>query len=160
MENKKIDLPASLVTIDWLAHNIDEHDLIVLDVSVQFVPAPPYRVPMRDAYLAAHIPGAVFADLINDLTDPDSPLSVTRPTAERAATVFGQLGIGPRTTVVAYDCEYGQYAARLWWLLKAAGHDAGRGAGRWFAEVDRAGAYRRVGQRGSDPDNVHRYAAA
>ncbi|AHH99084.1 3-mercaptopyruvate sulfurtransferase [Kutzneria viridogrisea] len=124
MNSQSALLPASLVTTGWLAQHLGEPDLLVLDASVQMVPTPPHRVPMREAYREAHLPGAVFADLVNDLSDPDSPLAITRPSAHRATTVFGQLGIGPRTRVVAYDCEFGQYAARLWWLLKSAGHDA------------------------------------
>ena len=39
--------------------------------------------------------------------------------------VFSALGIGPRTQVIAYDESTGAMAAaRLWWLLKWAGHDA------------------------------------
>ena len=36
--------------------------------------------------------------------------------------VFGALGIGPRTTVVAYDDLSGMFAARLWWMLRYLGH--------------------------------------
>lgn len=78
---------------------------------------------MRDTYREAHIPGAVFADLVHEFVEPDSPLGITRPSTRRAEVVFGRLGIGPQTRVVVYDCEFGQNAARLWWLIKANGHD-------------------------------------
>lgn len=124
MNSQNTFFPAPLVTTDWLAQHLGGPDLLVLDTSVQLVPTPPHRASMREEYREAHIPGAMYADLVNDLLEPDSGLSVTRPSTERAAAVFGQLGIGPKSLVVAYDSGFGQYAARLWWLLKSAGHDA------------------------------------
>jgi len=78
------------------------------------------------AYLAGHIPGAVYAHLDRDLSGPPvtdhgrHPL----PTPERLHEVFGRLGIGVGTQVVAYDAMGGGLAAaRLWWLLRYLGHD-------------------------------------
>jgi thiosulfate/3-mercaptopyruvate sulfurtransferase len=38
--------------------------------------------------------------------------------------VFGRLGIHEEAQVVAYDDVSGHYAARLWWMLHAMGHEA------------------------------------
>jgi thiosulfate/3-mercaptopyruvate sulfurtransferase len=38
--------------------------------------------------------------------------------------VFGRLGIQEGVQVVAYDDQSGHYAARLWWMLRAMGHEA------------------------------------
>ena len=38
------------------------------------------------------------------------------------AEVFGRLGIGPDSVVVAYDHVSGLFAARLWWMLRYLGH--------------------------------------
>jgi thiosulfate/3-mercaptopyruvate sulfurtransferase len=47
------------------------------------------------------------------------------PEQESIVGVFSTMGIGPRTQVIAYDESTGAIAAaRLWWLLKWAGHDA------------------------------------
>jgi thiosulfate/3-mercaptopyruvate sulfurtransferase len=47
-------------------------------------------------------------------------------------------GIGPGTSVVAYDDQAGAVAARLWYLLRAHGHDdvavLDGGIGKWMAE--------------------------
>jgi thiosulfate/3-mercaptopyruvate sulfurtransferase len=77
----------------------------------------------RELYLAAHIPGAVFLDLEEDLSD----LSVAGrgrhplPSAERFAAAASRAGIEPGVLVVAYG-NMGS-AERLWWLLRHFGHD-------------------------------------
>jgi thiosulfate/3-mercaptopyruvate sulfurtransferase len=51
---------------------------------------------------------------------------------------MGRLGIGPGVRVVAYDDASGAVAARLWYLLRAHGHDAvavlDGGVAKWVAE--------------------------
>ena len=77
----------------------------------------------RAAYLAGHIPGAVFLDVEQDLAGP--PGSRGRhplPAADDFARAAGAAGIGPETFVVAYGSLGG--AERLWWLLRHFGHDA------------------------------------
>jgi thiosulfate/3-mercaptopyruvate sulfurtransferase len=82
----------------------------------------------RKDYLASHIKGAVYADLDKDLAGQIVPGRTGRhplPERESIVGVFSRLGIGPETQVVAYDESTGAFAAaRLWWLLKWAGHDA------------------------------------
>ncbi len=78
----------------------------------------------RADYRAGHIPGAVFVDLDDDLAAPPGengrhPLL----TVERFAVTLERLGIGPGTRVVAYDDDSGRIAARLWWMLRAIGHE-------------------------------------
>ncbi len=79
-------------------------------------------------YQAAHIPGAVYAHLEDDLSVPMGPMGEggrhPLPSPERMAAVFGRLGIGSNTQVIAYDDTSGHYAARLWWMLRFMGHDA------------------------------------
>jgi thiosulfate/3-mercaptopyruvate sulfurtransferase len=78
----------------------------------------------RSEYLAGHIPGAVYADLDQDLAGPVTEDSGRHPLPD--ADVFrGTLehwGIGPGTQVVVYDYAGGALAARLWWLLRWFGH--------------------------------------
>jgi thiosulfate/3-mercaptopyruvate sulfurtransferase len=79
-----------------------------------------------ESYALGHIPGALFASLDRDLSAPIRPGTGRHPlpsTADFAATL-GRWGIGARTRVVAYDHGPGAWAARLWWMLRAVGHDA------------------------------------
>lgn len=56
-----------------------------------------------DGYLAGHIPGAVFAGMIADLSDPDHPLPDMLAPPGQFARVMCRLGIAGDTLVVAYD---------------------------------------------------------
>jgi thiosulfate/3-mercaptopyruvate sulfurtransferase len=79
----------------------------------------------RTAYAAGHIPGAVFADLADDLSGPVvAGVTGRHPLPEPAtlARTFGRLGIGASTQVIAYDADNGAFAARLWWSLRWLGH--------------------------------------
>lgn len=73
-----------------------------------------------------HIPGAWHADLDADLSSPRREGSGRHPLPEPAAfaVTAGGWGIGEDSQVVAYDDAGGQWAARLWWLLRWLGHDA------------------------------------
>ncbi|MGH3430286.1 MAG: sulfurtransferase [Terriglobales bacterium] len=120
---KRGSLITPVVGTEWLAAHLRDSDLLVLDVSVGLADDGPQHVSMQEVYASEHIPGAAYGDIVNELSELDSPFDITRPTIDRATAVFGQLGIGSETKVVAYDSVTGACAARLWWLLKSFGHD-------------------------------------
>lgn len=80
----------------------------------------------RAAYEGGHLPGAVFVDMERDLSahgdgsEGRHPL----PGPDAFARAMARLGIGDRSTVVAYDDAGGVMAARLVWMLRALGVDA------------------------------------
>jgi thiosulfate/3-mercaptopyruvate sulfurtransferase len=97
----------------------------------------------ESAYRLGHIPGAHFAHLDKHLCGAvtrDSgrhPLPDWRQFAER----LGQWGVRPATQVVVYDQHHGSYAARLWWMLRALGHEnAALLDGGWSAWLRAGGA--------------------
>jgi thiosulfate/3-mercaptopyruvate sulfurtransferase len=81
----------------------------------------------RGRYLEAHIPGAAFVDLDEDLSDLSIPAETAGrhplPGAMQFAEAMERAGIGDDTLVVAYDEGMSGGAARLWWLLRHFGHD-------------------------------------
>jgi thiosulfate/3-mercaptopyruvate sulfurtransferase len=77
----------------------------------------------RVSYARAHLPGAGFADIPGELSDPASPLAFTVPVAGQFAESAARLGIGDGTHVVAYSQDAPMWATRLWWLLRYFGHD-------------------------------------
>lgn len=79
----------------------------------------------RADHEAAHIPGAVYADLDKDLAAPPRPGSGRHPLPDpvELAKTFGEMGIDSDTKVVVYDDSSGAVAARAWWLLRWLGHD-------------------------------------
>ena len=80
----------------------------------------------RNGYLQAHIPGAYFLHLDDDLSGPKTGTNGRHPLPQvaRLNRTLAQCGITPGTQVVAYDDSGSMYAARLWWLLRWLGHSA------------------------------------
>jgi thiosulfate/3-mercaptopyruvate sulfurtransferase len=78
------------------------------------------------AYQQAHIPGAVYAHLDNDLSAPITPSTGRHPlpAPDVIAQRLGSWGIRSQTQVVVYDTVGGAYAARLWWQLRFLGHQS------------------------------------
>jgi thiosulfate/3-mercaptopyruvate sulfurtransferase len=133
----------ALVDTAWLARELAQPDaarsLRVVDVRWYLDPAR----NGRDAFRAGHLPGAVFLDVDSDLAAPGGGrgLPVGRhpwPAEEAFARAMGRAGIGPAVRVVAYDDASGSVAARLWYLLRAHGHEAAAvldgGLPQWLAE--------------------------
>lgn len=130
MANKKI-----LITAEDLQSRLDGADWIAVDC--RFDLGDPEAG--RKAYLAAHVPGAVYFDLDHDLAGPvlgntgRHPL----PDADRFAQALGVAGIGNDHQVVVYDGGNGAVASRAWWLMRWLGHERVRlldgGFARWQA---------------------------
>lgn len=85
--------------------------------------------PDPRAYAAGHVAGARHAQLERDLAaHVDDPARGGRhplPDPATFAATLGRWGITPASHVVAYDDQGGaNAAARLWWMLRAVGHDA------------------------------------
>jgi len=116
------DVPfGPLVSTDWLAEHKSDPDLRVVDAR-HFMPNDP-RDPAEEC-ARAHIPGAVFLD-IDRVADPESALPHMMPSAEDFAAAVGALGIGSGDRVVVYDHVGGACAAaRVWWMVRAFGHEA------------------------------------
>jgi len=127
----------ALVSTDWLARELER--LRVVDVRWYLDPAR----RGRDAWRAGHVPGAIFLDVDEDLSAPGGgrgSLAGRHPWPDEAqvARVMSAAGIGPGVRVVAYDDASGSIAARLWYLLRAYGHDEvavlDGGIAKWQAE--------------------------
>lgn len=120
-------LPEALVSAAWLRDHLGAPGLIVLDARVgKRVEADGTRSWRSGAAAfatAGHIPGARFADLTTAFSDPDTAFPFTRPGAAAFARAAGALGIHHGQRVVVYDDDTGIWAARLWWLFRAYGHD-------------------------------------
>lgn len=114
----------TLVTTAELAAHIEDPDWVVLDA----------RFTLDDeswgtrAYLKGHLPGALRADLAEDMSGPIITGVTGRrpfPDPEDFAATVRSWGIGPNSQVVAYDADNGlMAAARLWFMLRWIGHEA------------------------------------
>jgi thiosulfate/3-mercaptopyruvate sulfurtransferase len=124
----------TLISTTDLAAHLKDPDWVIVDC--RFSLANPERG--RRDYLHAHIPGAIYAHLDEDLSGAVIPGKTGRhplPDIEKAAIVFSTMGIGQDTQVVSYDDAGGALAAvRLWWMLRWLGHeDAAVLDGGWQA---------------------------
>lgn len=114
-----------LVSPSWLAENLTEPDLRVIEVSAS---------PNDASYQASHIPGAFWWFWKEALWHPtDREFASSKQLAMR----LGSIGASPDTTLVIYGdpVQFGTYA---FWVLSMFGHknlkllDGGRK--RWVAE--------------------------
>ena len=78
------------------------------------------------AYDSGHIPGARYVHLDQVLSAAKTGRNGRHPLPSREtfATAMAAFGLNADTQVVAYDNAGGMYAARLWWMLRWAGHPA------------------------------------
>jgi thiosulfate/3-mercaptopyruvate sulfurtransferase len=127
-----------LIEVEDLLPNIDDPDWAIVDC--RFSLADPELG--RTEYLKAHIPGAIYAHLDEDLCGQINPGVTGRhplpPVADFIRTLSAW-GIDEGVQVVAYDDTGGAMAAaRLWWMLRWLGHQGAAvlngGWQRWQAK--------------------------
>jgi thiosulfate/3-mercaptopyruvate sulfurtransferase len=113
----------TLISTADLAQHLTDPDWAIFDCRFSLADSERGR---RD-YAQAHVPGAIYAHLNDDLSGPIIPGVTGRhplPSIDSLVSTFSQWGIDHRVQVVAYDDGGGGMAARLWWLLRWLGHDA------------------------------------
>jgi len=113
----------TLISVAGLAQFLDDPNWVVVDCRFWLEDTEKGRLDYRDA----HIPGAVYAHLDEDLCGPVVDGRTGRhplPEVVEFAQKLGSWGIGPGIQVVVYDDRGGMFAARLWWMLRWLGHEA------------------------------------
>lgn len=115
--------PEVLVDTQWLMDRLDNPNVRVIEVDVS-----------PETYKDAHIPGAVFWNILTDLLTPDLCTNFD-PTA--LEELLSRSGITNKTTIVAYG-SYPGTGAWIFWLLKVFGHNDVRvlngGHQKWMSE--------------------------
>lgn len=103
-----------LVTVDWLAENIEREDVKVLDGT--------WVLPNDENNLAAgYIPGAHIFD-IDAIADLSSPMKHMLSSAEGFAKAVSDMGIQNTDHVICYD-RHGLFSSpRVWWNFMTFGH--------------------------------------
>ena len=76
------------------------------------------------SYLEGHIPGAIYVHSDKDLASEKTGRNGRHPlpSINQRQKTYASLGITPNSRVVIYDNQSCMYAVRLWWMLKAVGH--------------------------------------
>jgi len=132
MNENGIQYPEYLVDTEWLEQNIDSPELRIFDCTVYTEPNPDpnerKKYPFifksgRARYDQEHIPGAGYIDIVGELSDKSSEIPLMMPGEEQFTTVMGKCGIGQDSLVVLYS-NPGQWACRVWWMLRSFGFNA------------------------------------
>ncbi|PPR11416.1 MAG: 3-mercaptopyruvate sulfurtransferase [Alphaproteobacteria bacterium MarineAlpha11_Bin1] len=127
------DIP-TLVETDWLAANLSSGEIRIIDAT--------WYLPTVDRngienYNDGHIPGAVFWD-IDAISDPNTQLPHMMPDEAIFEGHMRELGIGSEHHIIVYDNVKMMTAPRVWWTLRAFGHDKvsilNGGQKKWVAE--------------------------
>ncbi|ELR65695.1 Thiosulfate sulfurtransferase, rhodanese [Photobacterium marinum] len=117
MSSKLLSSP--LVSAQWLADNINNPEVVVLDAS-WFLPGSE-RDPVQEWH-EKRIPGARFFDFDKKIAAPDTELPHMLPSAELFSREVSELGIKEQDTVVVYDSQGMFSAPRVWWMFRTMGH--------------------------------------
>jgi len=115
-----LELPAPLVSVEWLYENLDHPQLIIFDGS--------WHMPatQRDAYEEwqhERIPGTRFFDFDQTICKPNSELPHMMPDAETFTHEVQKLGLNENSIVVIYDTMGMFSCPRVWWMLRAMGFE-------------------------------------
>ncbi len=135
--------PEALVSTEWLAAHLSDPGLRIFDCTTYLIyetgTGRPYRVQSgRADYDSGHIPGAVFLDLQEELSDTSARTNFMMLPLDELARRFASKGIGEGIRVVLYSRKAMQWATRVWWMLRAVGFDNAAildgGFDKWAAE--------------------------
>jgi thiosulfate/3-mercaptopyruvate sulfurtransferase len=115
----------AFIDIAWVAAHIDDPKVRIVDARSTPHGAPGQNVGPtgRERYAAGHLPGAVYLDYADDLSDPSTPYATRVAPPELFARVMERNCIGDKTIVIAYDDGTVPFAARMLWMLRYYGHD-------------------------------------
>ncbi|MPT48150.1 MAG: 3-mercaptopyruvate sulfurtransferase [Sphingobium sp.] len=124
----------NLVSTQWLADHLGQAGLAIVDASRH------HFEPERNSaaeYEDAHIPGAVFLDLVS-LVDANSPIENTLPTKEQFTRRMRELGIDHDQRIIIYDDSIVKTATRAWFMFRLFGLEnvavLDGGIAKWKAE--------------------------
>ena len=112
----------TLISVSALAAHRDDPNWIICDCRHDLAD---YEAGRR-AYAQAHLPGARFLHLDEDLSGPKTGANGRHPLPHPITFTLrlAALGIDNSKQVVAYDASGGVYASRLWWMLRWVGHSS------------------------------------
>lgn len=127
-----MDIDTVLVTPQWVHEHLTDPEIRLIDATHFYRDRlPPDRTLYpesltsgHDAYLRAHIPGAVFYDLAGQFSREDTEVPLQALDSEDFAARIGALGIGDDARVVVYDHGENEWATRVRWNLMLEGFEA------------------------------------
>ena len=107
-----------LVDPAWLAKNIDDPRLVILDASM----AMPGTKPDPTQAITT-IPNAIRFDIDGEFSQANTPFPHMLPSEEDFTNKVQKLGINNDSQVVVFDSVGIFSAPRAWWMFRAMGHN-------------------------------------
>ncbi len=133
--------PELLVDPAWVENRLSDPKLCVFDCTLTRVPQPDGASLWesgRAAFENAHIPGAAYLHMVEDLSAPTGTVPYGLPTPDAIARLLSSFGVADDTTIVLYGNGGQSVVHRAWWVLTASGAQDVRvldgGWQRWRAE--------------------------
>ena len=96
-----------LINAEQLSHILNSEDLVVLDLG-----------PDIESYNEGHVPGAVYIDWVDDITDTENRDSYQIAGRETFQALLRSVGITENSRIVIYDDMDSRVALRMYWSLK------------------------------------------
>jgi thiosulfate/3-mercaptopyruvate sulfurtransferase len=143
MTDSSSDRRYFLVDTDWVSSHLGDPDLRIFDCTILLTPTSedPFKIEtVHSVWHKGHLPNAGFIDLRDELSGPckRSPLEFNLPSEEQFAQVMSQKEVNRSSFVVLYCAQHPMWATRVWWMLRAFGHDKvvvmDGGWDKWVAE--------------------------
>ncbi|GGC96969.1 sulfurtransferase [Halopseudomonas salina] len=109
------------IDVHSLSQRLEEPDVRIFDVRFSL----DQPAQGRSEFAAAHIPGARYLHLDEDLSAPVIPGETGRhplPEPEQMQALLRRAGVNQHTQVIVYDDGPGLFASRLWWMLRWLDH--------------------------------------
>lgn len=132
-----------IVTPDWVEARLGSDGFRVIDAGVRFETHPVGASTIhscREAWLEAHIPGAAYLHMVDDLSDPQGAYPFTIAPQAQIDRVLSAIGIRANDTIVLYGGEGATPVSvpRALWVMSVSGCADVRimdgGLRRWRAE--------------------------
>lgn len=119
--------PGLLVDSAWIQEHGSDATVRLIDVSGK-----------AEDYAAGHIPGAVYINVGNEMTNPLDSTKGEILTQDALSALMSRIGVTPETTIVFYDNNNNLQAARAYWVMKYYQHADVRifdgGSKKWLAD--------------------------
>ena len=113
------------VESQWLEDHVSDRGIRIVDLRFSrcFSNHEKVAEECRKDYQEGHIPGAVYIDCMEDITESSFKDIFYVAPPDHFAEVMGRAGINNQTLVVCYDdAPYPLASARFWWTMLYFGH--------------------------------------
>lgn len=117
--NIELNIKQPLVSVEWLAKNMDAENLVILDATMPKVTWEKNIFENKDI----QIPNARYLDIKNVFSDTSAIYPNTMLSAKKFQEQARLLGIKKDSAIVVYDTIGIYTSPRVWWMFKAMGHN-------------------------------------